>query len=308
MPALAQHHVGVAFLEDVLGRHQQLVERRGQPALEQRRAPGAADLGQQRVVLHVARADLHDVGDLQHGVEVAHVHQLGDDRQPRLGLRLGEQPQALLARGPGRRRARCAACRRRRAGTIAPASRTTRAVCSICSRDSTVHGPGDQREVPAADLAPVDLEHRSLAVRDLRRGELVGLQDRHHPVDAGLSLEAEAFDAGVLLDVADRADHGHARAVNAVRARARPLDLLDDRLDLLLGRGLLHHDHHRFILSRRQILGGQHRRAGARLVSARPGTVAERAVSPCEKALGPLREPGATRSARSRRAQAEAPS
>ncbi len=67
------------------------------PRLSSAGPPGAADLGEQRVVLHVARADLDHVGDLQHGVEVAHVHQLGDDRQARLGLRLGEQAQALLA-------------------------------------------------------------------------------------------------------------------------------------------------------------------------------------------------------------------
>ena len=45
--------------------------------------PAAPDLGQQRVVLHVARADLDHVGDLEHGVEIAQVHQLGDDRQAR---------------------------------------------------------------------------------------------------------------------------------------------------------------------------------------------------------------------------------
>ena len=64
-PALAQHHRVVALLEDVLGGHQQLVERRGQAALEQRRAAAAPDLGEQRVVLHVAGADLDHVGDLE---------------------------------------------------------------------------------------------------------------------------------------------------------------------------------------------------------------------------------------------------
>ena len=38
--ALAQHHGLVAFLEDVLSRHQQLLERRRQAALEQDRAAG----------------------------------------------------------------------------------------------------------------------------------------------------------------------------------------------------------------------------------------------------------------------------
>ena len=41
----------------------------------------------------------------------------------------------------------------------APASATQRATSSVWSRLSTVHGPGDQGEVAAADLAPVDLEH-----------------------------------------------------------------------------------------------------------------------------------------------------
>ena len=96
-PALAQDHVRVALLEDVLRRHQQLLERRGQAALDQRRLAGAADLAQQRVVLHVAGADLDHVGHLEHRLEVARVHQLGDDRQAGLLARLGEQPQALLA-------------------------------------------------------------------------------------------------------------------------------------------------------------------------------------------------------------------
>ena len=101
--ALAEHHALVALLEDVLRRHQQLLERRRQPALEQHRDAGAADLGQQRVVLHVARADLDHVGDLGDRLEVAHVHQLGDDRQAGSLLGLGEQPQALLPEAPGRR-------------------------------------------------------------------------------------------------------------------------------------------------------------------------------------------------------------
>src|SRR5271156_6747094 len=109
--------------------------------------------------------------------------------------------------------------------------------------------PGDDREVLRAHLAPVDLQHGALAVRYLQRGQLVGLEDRHHPIDARLALQAEAFDVDVLLDVTDRPDHRHTRAGAAMRACADSLDLLDDRLDLVLGCGLLHHDHHLLILS-----------------------------------------------------------
>ncbi len=78
----------------------------------------------------------------------------------------------------------------------------------------------------AADLAPVDLQHGALAVAELRGGQLVGLEDRHHAVHPRLALQPEALHGGVLLDVADRADHGHARALAAVGARAGSLDLL----------------------------------------------------------------------------------
>src|SRR5215207_679517 len=84
--ALAEHHLLVALLEDVLRRHQQFLERRRQAALQQHRLARAAHLGEQRVVLHVARAELHHVGHLEHGLEVPYVQQLGHDRQAGLGL------------------------------------------------------------------------------------------------------------------------------------------------------------------------------------------------------------------------------
>src|SRR5436190_1832771 len=247
-PPLAEHHRGIAFLEDVLGSHQQLIEWRREPALEQRGAPRAPDLRQQRVVLHVARADLDHVGDLEHGVQVADVHQLGDDRHARLGLRLGEQPQALLPQpleGVGRGARLVGAAAEQGRPRLADDARGLQR--DVARFDGA--GAGDHGEALTAHLASVDLKHRALAVRDLRRGELVGLEDRHHPVDARLALQPKALDARVLLDVADRADHGDARAAAAMGARARLFDLPDDRVDLLFGRGLLHHDHHQFILS-----------------------------------------------------------
>ena len=121
------------------------------------------------------------------------VHQLGDDRQPGLGLGLGEQPQALLAEplegvGGGARLVGAAA-QQRRAGVAHDARGLHRLLARLDRA-----GPGDHREVLAADLAPGDVEHAALAVADLRGGELVRLEDRHDAVDAGLTLEAEARD------------------------------------------------------------------------------------------------------------------
>ena len=181
----------VALLEHVLGGHQQLLERRGQAALEQHRAAGAADLGQQRVVLHVARADLDHVGDLEHRLDVARVHQLGDDRQAGLAPWPRRAAAGPPGRAPGTSTATCAACRRRRGRASRPPALT---ICGggqrLVARLDRARA-GDQREVLAADLAPADLEHGRLAVAELRRGELVRLEDRHDLVDAGVALELE---------------------------------------------------------------------------------------------------------------------
>ena len=153
MPALAEDDRLVALLEHVLGGHEQLLERARQPALDQHRAAGAADLRQQRVVLHVAGADLDDVGHLEHGLEVARVHQLGHHRQPGLLLGLGQQAQALLPQALEGVRARArlvrAAADHRRAGLRDDVRRRQHLVARLDGAR-----PGDEREVLAADLRP----------------------------------------------------------------------------------------------------------------------------------------------------------
>ena len=60
--ALAEDDLEVLLGHDVLGGVQPLVDRAGHAALEHDRLLGAAGLLQQREVLHVAGADLEDVG------------------------------------------------------------------------------------------------------------------------------------------------------------------------------------------------------------------------------------------------------
>ena len=116
--------------------------------------------------------------------------------------------------------------------SVAPASLTTlRRLQRLLARLDRARAC-DQREVIATDLAPFDIDHGSLAVGDLRGGELVWLEDRHDPVDAGLSLQSETVNGRVLLHVADRADHGHSSALAAVRKGAGSLDLGYDRVNL----------------------------------------------------------------------------
>ena len=89
--ALAEDDLPVAFGQDVLRREQQLLDRGGEAALEQDRLAAAAGVLEERVVLHVAGADLDDVGHLDDLIQPLGVHRLGDDEQAGLLARPGQQ-------------------------------------------------------------------------------------------------------------------------------------------------------------------------------------------------------------------------
>ena len=95
--ALAQHHVVVALGHDVLGRQQQLFERRRHAALQQHRLARAAGALEQREVLHVARADLDAVGVLLDELQRLVIDRFGDDRQVELFADARQDLQRLLA-------------------------------------------------------------------------------------------------------------------------------------------------------------------------------------------------------------------
>ncbi len=124
----------------------------------------------------------------------------------------------------------------------APAAWTARATSSVCSRDSTVHGPAIRQKVsPPPHPAPGDVEHGGAVVVELAGGELVGPRDRDHAVDAAHALQAEL---GHALRIADGADGrgqlaGHHDHVHAGRLQPRA-----HGVDLGLGRVGCHHDHH----------------------------------------------------------------
>ena len=152
MPRSHSTTLWLPLRHDVLGRHQQLRDRRRQAALEQHRTLHAAQLGEQREVLHVARADLQHVGVLGDEVDVARVHHLGHDGQPRLGAHLGEQLAAPRVPSPwklyGDERGLNAPPRR----IVAPGGRAPRAPssCSIVAVLDRAR-PGDDGERVAAE-------------------------------------------------------------------------------------------------------------------------------------------------------------
>ena len=107
---------------------------------------------QQRVVLHVPGADLEDVGVLGDDVDLARLHDLGDDRQAGPLARLGEVARGASTPRPwkayGLVRGLNAPPRR----IVAPAAATASAVSNSCSRLSTEHGPA----MIVSDPSPID--------------------------------------------------------------------------------------------------------------------------------------------------------
>jgi hypothetical protein len=158
--ALAQHDVEVAALGDVLGGHQPLLVRRGQPALEHHRLAHPADRLQQREVLHVAGADLQHVGVLRDDRDVLGVDDLGDDRAarcaraPRRGSPGPSRPSPWKAYGEVPRLVRPPR------SIVAPAATAMSAAAKVCSAVSTAHGPGDEHEGVGADVHVAALADR----------------------------------------------------------------------------------------------------------------------------------------------------
>ena len=95
--ALAQDDVVVALAHDVLGGHQKFFQRGGDAALQQDGLAGASGALEQREILHVAGADLDDIGVLVDQVERFVIHRFGDDQQAEAVADFGHDLQPLFA-------------------------------------------------------------------------------------------------------------------------------------------------------------------------------------------------------------------
>ena len=210
-------------------------------ALQQHRDVGAADLAEQVEVLHVAGAELDHVGDLEDVLELADVHELGHDRQAGLLARLGQDLEARLAQALEGVRARCAACRPRRAGRSRrrPCRRAPRRGSARATRPRRARRSGRRRRRRSAGRRP----------RPRCRGRGSRLETSLYGLRIGTTFSTPGSPSRLQRRderpvVADRADDRDELAARGVRLRARLLDALDDVAHLLLGGALLHHDHH----------------------------------------------------------------
>src|SRR5215472_3381176 len=77
--ALAKHHIVVALREDVFRGHQELIKRGGHTALEKNWLLCASGPLEEREILHIARANLDDVGVFLDKIERLVVDGFRDD-------------------------------------------------------------------------------------------------------------------------------------------------------------------------------------------------------------------------------------
>ena len=200
--ALAQDNVVVALAHDVLGSHEQLVDRAGHAALEQNWGLGLADLLEQGEVLGVAGADLHDVNLLvQEDLHVAWVHDLGDDRHVELGGCLAQQVQAggthALVGVRGGAGLVGTAAQHRGAGGLHAAGDAD----EVLALDGA--GTGDDLELVAADLDAVAAVDDGILGVEFAVGTLKRFGDALHALDDIHRLEQERVDLGRIAHQAD---------------------------------------------------------------------------------------------------------
>ena len=150
--------------EHVLGGAQPLVDGAREAALEQHRTVDLAELAEQVEVLHVARADLKDVGRVGEALHLLDRHHLGHDRQPGLAPGGDEQVEPRPAEplegvGRGARLEHPAA--EHVGAVVADEAGGVADLLAALDRAGTRH----HHEPRAADEQPARLHHRVLRPR-----------------------------------------------------------------------------------------------------------------------------------------------
>jgi len=241
--ALAEDDIVVALAHDVFGSHEEFVERGGHAAFEQHGFPGAAGALEERIILHVARADLDDVGPLFDEVERFVVDGFGDDAEAVVAADLVKDFQAGEAEsleGVGRSaRLEGAAAEEADTGGLELFGDSEALLFGFNGA-----GAGGDGEMRAADedvsRGSGDADDGGFGF-DFERNEFIRLGDGNTFDDAGHGFEdAEVERAFVAGD----ADSGAAGPGHGMRFEAERFDFFADGADLGFGGVGLHDDEH----------------------------------------------------------------
>ena len=239
--ALAEHNVAVTFAHDVLGAHQKLFQGGAESALEQHGERRTAGALKQRVVLHVARADLNHVGVVFDGFQGLGVHGLGDDEHAEALAHFGQNLQALYAHaleGVGRGARLVGAAAEHAGSGLRDFFSDGQRLLAALHRA----GPGDDRELRAADgNVGVGEAHDGVVGFTLPADQLEGLADAYDLLHARHVFQAAALH---IVQIAGHGDGVALGALHGVGAEAEGFDPFADLLNLLPGCLRLHDNQH----------------------------------------------------------------
>src|SRR5438046_716418 len=241
--ALAQHHVVISLGENVFGGHEKFIQSGGHAALEEHGLFGAAGAFEQRKILHVARADLDDVGVLFDEVERFVVNRFSNDAESISSAHFRKDLEAFFAE--------TLEAVRGSAGLISAAAEEPRAGFLGALGDSQAllfgfdgAGTGNESNVLAAynDVSRGRGDSKdAVFFFGVAADELVRLADGDAFANAGHGFEdAEINGAFVAGDSDGRAN----RSGDGVRLEAQAFNALADGAYLFFSSVRLHNDKH----------------------------------------------------------------
>jgi len=242
--AFAEHDVVVTFGKDIFGGHEKFVEGSGHAALEENRLFGASGALEEREVLHIAGADLDDVGVFLNEVQGFVVDGFGNDAESELLADFGENFEAGEAEPlegvRGSTRLVGASAEEAHTGGFQAFGDGEALLLGL---DGT--RAGDESDVGASgeDVArgSWDTDDRVFFL-DVARDEFVRLGDRNAFDDTGHGFENAKVDGAV---VSSDADGGASGTGDGVSFEAEGFDAVADGAYLCLGGVRLHDDEHR---------------------------------------------------------------
>ena len=233
--ALAENDFAVALREDVFGGHEPFGDGAGEAAFEEHGLARFADLEEKVEVLHVACADLEDVGVALDDGDVTGVHHFGNHGHVVLFAGVAEPFEGFLAvalEAVGRS-----------AGLVGSAAEDGGAGGFHFAGQLMDHGfffggagAGDGEAMGAPDgngaaLRAGDFDDGVFLV-ELAAGEFVGLHDRQDLFDAIDGFEVLGINPALL---ADDADDGAELSAREVGLKAQGFNLRNDVIDESFG-------------------------------------------------------------------------
>src|SRR5215475_1973150 len=238
-PALADDHLMIAAAHHVIRRHQRLFDRRRRAAAQYHRLAHLRNFFQERVIPHVAFADLDDVYVAREERQLRRVEDRRMRQHPMAVSHFAQQLQPLLAQALKTvgiiARPERAAAQDAHAALRQPAGDRLHLLTAF---DHARTGHHDHLlaaydHVSDLDLCPFGFEGA--------RGQLVRRADLRHLVDA-----FEQFQLARVSDArAYRAEQRVARSRRAVNVETEFDQTIHDPDDLLLGRVLFHYYDHK---------------------------------------------------------------